>query len=84
MIYAVGFLRKVQKELADLPSADYERVRDAVGRLADNPRPPGCIKLTGREGWRIRIGNYRVIYEISDKQLLVTVIRVGNRRDIYQ
>lgn len=59
-------------------------MRAAIAALAENPRPQGCIKLTDRDGWRIRVGSYRVIYEISDGQLLVTVIRVGNRRDIYR
>jgi len=64
--------------------AEAARVRAAIAALAENPRPQGCIKLTDRDGWRIRVGSYRVIYEISDGQLLVTVIRVGNRRDIYR
>lgn len=68
MSYAVLILRRAQKELADLPKADYERVRDAVAALAENPRPAGCKKLVGREGWRIRSGDYRAIYEIDDAQ----------------
>ncbi len=59
-------------------------MRTAIAALAENPRPYGCIKLTDRDGWRIRVGNNRVIYEISGGQLLVTVVRVGNRRDIYR
>jgi mRNA interferase RelE/StbE len=56
MSYGVSILRRAQKELADLPKADYGRVRDAVTSLADNPRPAGCKKLVGRDGWRIRSG----------------------------
>jgi mRNA interferase RelE/StbE len=52
--------------------------------IADNPRPPGCIKLRNREGGRIRIGDYRVIYDISDENLIVIILHVGNRRDIYR
>ncbi|MGI4790822.1 MAG: type II toxin-antitoxin system RelE family toxin [Janthinobacterium lividum] len=84
MTYVLVILRRAQKELEDLQNADYERVRDAIAGLAEDPRPPGCIKLTGREGWRIRIGNYRVIYDINDSQLVVTVVQVDNRRDIYR
>jgi mRNA interferase RelE/StbE len=62
MSYEVLILRRAQKELADLPKVDYVRVRNAVVALANDPRPAGCKKLAGREGWRIRSGDYRVIY----------------------
>ena len=83
MSYEVLILRRAQKELANLPKADYERVRDAMAALAANPRPVGCKKLVGREGWRIRSGDYRAIYEIDDAQQTVTVLHIGHRRDIY-
>ena len=76
-------LRRAQNELADLPKADYERVRDTIAALADNPRSAGCRKLVGREGWRIRSGDYRTIYEIDDAQKKVTVLHIGHRRDVY-
>jgi mRNA interferase RelE/StbE len=81
--YEVLILRRAQKELADLPKADYERVRDAVAALAENARPAGCKKLVGREGWRIRSGAYRVIYEIDDARKNITVLHIGHRRDVY-
>jgi mRNA interferase RelE/StbE len=84
MTYTIAVLRRAQKELQRLPRADYERVRDAIRALADEPRPPGCVALTGRDGWRIRVGNYRVIYEINDTQHLVTMLHVGHRRDVYR
>ena len=84
MPFAVSILRRAQRELASLPAGTYERVRDAIRGLSQNPRPPGCLKLTGREGWRIRVGNYRVIYEIDDNQRAVTVLHVGDRRDVYR
>ncbi len=83
MSYEVFILRRAQKELANLPKADYERMRDAIVALAENPRPAGCKKLTGREGWRIRSGDYRAIYEIDDAQKRVTVLHLGHRRDVY-
>ncbi len=83
MSYAVLILRRAQKELAGLPKADYERVRDVVDALAENPRPAGCKKLVGREGWRIRSGDYRVIYEIDDAQRNITILHIGHRRDVY-
>jgi len=84
MSYTVLILRRAQKELARLPSGVYERVRDAIRALGQNLRPAGCLKLTGREGWRIRVGNYRVIYEVDDEQQSVTVLDVGHRRDVYR
>jgi mRNA interferase RelE/StbE len=83
MSYEVLILRRAQKELAALPKIDYERMRDAIMALAENPRPSGCKKLMGREGWRIRSGDYRAIYEIDDSQKRVTVLHIGNRRDVY-
>jgi mRNA interferase RelE/StbE len=83
MTYRVSVLRRALKELEQLPAEHYPRVRDAIRHLASDPRPTGCRKLTGRGGWRIRIGVYRVIYDIDDSQQLVTVLNVGHRRDIY-
>jgi mRNA interferase RelE/StbE len=84
MTYTVLILRRAQRELQRLPQEDYERVREALRGLAQHPRPPGCLALTGRAGWRIRIGDYRVIYEIDDMQHTVTIVHVGHRRDVYR
>ena len=84
MIYKVTILRRAQKELEALAGEAYTRIRDAIGGLAEDPRPSGCLKLTGRDGWRIRIGNYRVIYEIDDSGQMVTVLHVGHRRNVYR
>lgn len=83
MSYEVLILRRAQKELANLPKLDYERVRDAVAALAEDPRPSGCKKLVGREGWRVRVGDYRIIYEVDDVKMKATVLNVGHRRDVY-
>jgi mRNA interferase RelE/StbE len=82
--YELRILRHAQKELSQVPGEVFKRVRDAIRELAENPRPPGCVKLTAREGWRIRVGNYRVIYEINDAERIVTVLHVGDRRDVYR
>ena len=63
MSYSILILRRAQKELAQLPDAAYERAKNAIRRLAQNPRPHGSRKLSGRDGWRIRVGDYRIIYE---------------------
>ena len=83
MDYEVLIRRRAQKELALLPKHNYSRIRDLIAALSSNPRPSSCKKLTGREGWRIRSGNYRVIYEVDDRQRRVTVLDVGDRKDIY-
>lgn len=84
MTYRLSILRRAQKELAQFPSSSFERVVAAIRDLAQNPRPPGCLKLSGREGWRIRVGDYRVVYEIDDEERSVTVLHVGHRRDVYR
>jgi mRNA interferase RelE/StbE len=83
MAYILLILRRAQKELAQLPDEIYERLRDAIRALAKDPRPHGCLKLTGREGWRLRVGDYRVVYEIDDSQQVITVLHIGHRRDVY-
>ncbi len=84
MSYSLSILRRAQKELAQIPQSDYERIVEAIRGLAENPRPVGCRKLAAREGWRIRVGDFRVLYEIDDGQRSVTVLHVGNRRDVYR
>lgn len=84
MSYRVLIERRAQRALDNLPATIRQRLEAAIARLADAPRPSGCLKLQGEEAWRIRVGDYRVIYEIENEQLIVTVIRVGHRRDIYR
>lgn len=84
MRYEVFILRRAQKQLAQVPPRDYERVKNSILALADMPRPHGCLKLTGRPGWRVRVGDYRVIYEIDDSKHKLTVLDVGNRREVYE
>ena len=82
MTSTVSILRRAQKELQRLPQEDYARVREAMRAFAHHPRPAGCLALTGRAGWRIRVGDDRVIYEIDDVQHTVTMLHVGHRRDV--
>ncbi|RME68588.1 MAG: type II toxin-antitoxin system RelE/ParE family toxin [Nitrospirae bacterium] len=64
---------------------DYrQEIKEKIFSLAHNPRPKGCMKLVNRDGWRIRVGNYRVIYEVDDTEATVTIIHIGHRKDIYQ
>ncbi|NKE69531.1 type II toxin-antitoxin system RelE family toxin [Candidatus Manganitrophus noduliformans] len=84
MTYTITILRRALKELSDLPQNSYTRVRDEIRKLAENPRPNGSKKLASRSGWRIRVGSYRVVYEINDASRLITIMHVGHRRDIYR
>ena len=84
MNYTVNILRSAQKQLAKINREDQQRIFSAIRNLADNPRPAGCIKLSGRPAWRIRIGMYRVIFEIHDDQLLIVIVAIGNRREVYK
>ena len=82
-MYQLVIDRYAQKQLGKIPPPHFNRIIKAVSDLALNPRPPGYKKLTGRSGYRIRIRDYRVIYNIKDKILTVFVIDIGHRKDIY-
>jgi len=82
--YRVDLDRSAQKALKALDGSIRSRVVTALRALADEPRPSGCVKLTNREAWRIRIGDYRVVYEIRDAILVVKIIDLGHRSDIYR
>ncbi len=83
-MYKVVVSKSASKELADLPSQVVNRIIPAIIKLEENPRPTGCKKLKGeQENWRIRIGDYRVIYSIDDMIRIVDVRNVGHRKDIY-
>ena len=84
MRYQVILPKSVQKELDRLPDDVAKRMLARLTRLEINPRPPGMKKLKGRDAWRIRVGDYRVIYEIHDRVLQVIVITIGHRREVYR
>ena len=82
-MYQLVIDRYAQKQLGKISPPHFNRIIKAINELAENPRPAGYRKLTGRPGYRIRIGDYRVIYNIEDKMLIVFVIDIGHRKDIY-
>jgi mRNA interferase RelE/StbE len=82
-MYQLIIDKYAQKQLGKIPPPHFNRIIKAIQELSVNPRPAGYRKLTGRHGYRIRIGNYRVIYNIEDKVLTVFVIDIGHRKDIY-
>ena len=84
-MYRVLLERAAEKDLARLSSEIHSRVIAAIQALATNPRPPGCRKLAGsKTDWRIRVGDYRVVYEIADQIRVVRVNRVRHRREVYR
>jgi mRNA interferase RelE/StbE len=85
MTYQIQLTRSAERCLSDVPNYDQVRIAKKIDLLAENPRPAGVRKLSERgELYRIRVGDYRVIYEIHDKMLIVVVIRVAHRRNVYR
>ncbi|MGA0557680.1 type II toxin-antitoxin system RelE family toxin [Larkinella sp. VNQ87] len=82
--YQVVLTRTAQKQLDKLSDAVAGPILEAMQSLAQNPRPPGCKKLKGRAGYRVRKGDYRIIYDVYDDVLVVEVVAIGHRRDIYE
>ena len=81
--YNLLIRRSAAKEIEALPPKDRRRVVEKIQALADNPRPPGCEKLSGADKYRLRQGDCRILYEIADRDLIITVVKVTHRRDVY-
>jgi len=84
MSYSIEILRTAQKQLSTIEQPQQQRIIEAIRELAIDPRPSGCKKRSGRPAYRIRIGSFRVIYEVHDKQLLVVVVTIGDRKNVYR
>ncbi len=85
MTYQIVFSPTAYRQLEDIPKADQRRIREKIDRLSTNPRPPGAKLLKGGPGLlRIRVGDYRVIYKVEDDRLIVLVIRIGHRSEVYR
>ncbi|TWH76636.1 mRNA interferase RelE/StbE [Azomonas agilis] len=82
--YKILFKKSVAKDLRSIPSTDVKKILARIEALAADPRAEGCIKLTGAEKYRVRQGMYRIIYEIRDAELVISVIKVGHRSSVYQ
>lgn len=82
--YRVIVRQSVSKDLNKIPKKDVKRILAAIRTLAETPRPPQSKKLSGQERYRLRQGNYRILYSIEDERLVVCVVKVGNRRDVYR
>ena len=85
MTYEVRLARRAARSLASLERREQQRVRAALDLLADNPRPPNCAAMQGEGSvYRVRVGDYRIVYEVLDGVLLIHVVRIGHRRDVYR
>ncbi|MFT3971637.1 MAG: type II toxin-antitoxin system RelE/ParE family toxin [Micropruina sp.] len=84
MTYEIEVRPAALRALKKIDRQDQARIRGAIALLAADPRPPGAKALRGRPGLRIRVGNYRIIYAVHDDRLLVVVVTLGHRRDVYE
>lgn len=82
--YKLLITRSASKELEAVPGKDRSRIIAKIRGLANHPRPMGAEKLSGDDKYRLRHGDFRILYEIEDRRLIVTVVRIGNRRDVYR
>ena len=82
--YSVFFRKSVEKDLSSIPKKDVWRILTRIKSLENDPRPPGCEKLTGQERYRLRQGRYRIVYSIQDDELTIWIVTVGHRKDIYR
>ena len=82
--YKVVFKASVARDLRSIPNADVQRILTRIDKLADEPRPTDAKKLVGAEKYRVRQGNYRILYTIEDVIITITVVKTGHRRDIYK
>ena len=81
--YEIRFSPSVRKDLRGIPRSAVRRILAAIDQLAEYPRSPASKKLAGSDLYRIRVGVYRIVYEIRDRELIVAVVKVGHRRDAY-
>ena len=82
--YNVTFKKSVAKDLRSIPNADITRILERINKLSDNPREPGCIKLTGGDKYRVRQGIYRIIYQIRDNTLVINIVKIAHRSNVYK
>lgn len=85
MSYRIDLTRRAARALDAIDKPHRRRVMAVIGRLGENPRPPQCVRLSGQaNGWRVRAGDYRVLYEVRDDHLLVLVIEIGHRSTVHR
>jgi len=82
--YEIRILRSAEREMERLPKVVHNRISNRILSLENNPRPKGAKKLSARDEYRLRVGNYRILYTVSDSESAVTIIAVGHRREVYR
>ena len=82
--YKIFFKKSVDRDFKVIPKKDLKKILNRIEALAEDPRPPGCEKLTGQHRYRLRQGRYRILYSIQDDELTVWVVKVGHRNEIYR
>ncbi|MFH1942514.1 MAG: type II toxin-antitoxin system RelE/ParE family toxin [bacterium] len=82
--YKIFFRRSVLKDMETVPKKDRQRIMKRIEKLALNPRPHGCEKISGQDRFRIRQGNYRIVYSIQENELTVWIVKIGHRREVYR
>ena len=82
--HSISIKRSAAKEIESIQVNDRTRIIDRIRKLSEDPRPVGSQKLSGQEKYRIRQGNYRILYQIIDQELIVEVVKVGHRREVYR
>ena len=82
--YKVTFKKSISKDLRDIPNKDVKSILKHIHELSNNPRAVGCVKLSSQERYRVRQGIYRIIYEIRDSELVITIVKVAHRSTVYK
>jgi len=82
--YVIRLSNRAEKNLDALPNQVVIKIYESLKKLSVNPRPVGCKKLKNREGYRIRLGDYRAIYTIKENELIISVLTIGHRNDVYE
>ena len=82
--YKIQVKKSAEKELGKIPKIELLKILDKIKSLADDPHPAGSIKLTNQEKYRIRVGNYRILYKVEENILTVFIVKVGHRKNIYR
>jgi mRNA interferase RelE/StbE len=82
-LYSIRFKSSVKKDLRSIQKQDVLRILKAIEGLAEDPRPSNAKPLTGRDAWRLRIGQYRAVYTIHEEEILIEIIKVGHRKNVY-
>ena len=83
-MYKIEIISAARKDLDSLENKIFLQIKEKILLIADNPRQPGSLKLTGEEGYRLRSGNYRILYRIDDKNRMIYIYRIKHRKEVYR